>query len=177
MSVAETLTLPGQPGAGRVDFQGFAGDGYTAPIAEYLVDFRLAHDASGGTANLILDCDPRYTNVITWVSLVMSGLATAAEYHLSIRRGAGNDPGGPAVVGTMPLVAATLTSSNNAFLWFPPPLLFQGDGQISWLSPNVDGDTSFMRAQVYVFDINVRQTAALPYLLQNFKGAGGSTPV
>ncbi len=96
---------------------------------------------------------------------------------MALSRNAGDDSASPSIVGTMPLVAGALTSSNNNFLWFPPPMLYGGEGLLSWTGINVDGDSSFLRTQCYLFNINVRQTAALPYLLQNFKGAGGSAPV
>ncbi len=177
MSVVGTTALPAQPTLGNAAFLGFGGDGYTAPIGEYLVDARVTHDASGGTASVTVTMDPRYTNAVTWSNLIVSGAATAVEFLVSLARDAGTNEASLLVGGTMPVVAATLSTSNNSFMWFPPPMFYQGAGELNFVTPNVDGDSSFLRMQIYLFNINVRQTAALPYLLQNFPASGGSVPV
>lgn len=177
MSVVGTTALPSQPSSGNAVFQGFGGDGYTAPIGEYLVDARVAHDSGGGTASVTVTMDPRYTNAVVWANLIVSGSATAVEYLVSLARNASSNEASMLIGGTFPFVAATLSTSNNAFVWFPPPMFYQGEGEMNFVTPNVDGDSSFLRMQIYLFNINVRQTAALPYLLQNFPASGGSVPV
>ncbi len=177
MAVSADVALPAQPATGSQSIVPYGGDGAYAPLAEYLVDTRVAHDASGGNATLTITMDRRYTNALTFCVAIVSGAAAASEYLLQLARSATSNEAAISIVGTMPFVAASFATSSTQFLWYPPPMFYQTEGQLSMIVPNVDGDTSILRAQIYCFNDRVRQTTPLPYLLQNFPGAGGSTPV
>jgi len=177
MSVTADVALPAQPTTGSSSIQPYSGDGRYAPHSEYLVDTRVAHDATGGTANLTVTMDPRYTSVVTWSSLMVAGSATAKDFVVSLARNAASNEASPAIIGAMPLVASSVTSSNNIFLWYPPPLFYQREGVLSFTVDNVDSETSFIRCQIYNFHSDVRQSTLLPFLLANFPASGGSVPV
>ncbi len=178
MSVSATTNLPGQPPVGTTAFDTFVGTGFMAPLGEYFVDNSLTMDASGGTASVTINMDPRYTNVCAFINLHIVGSATAVEYVITLLNAGGI--GGPTtvtVVGRTTLIDTSRTSLNNTLLWYPPALWFQQAGQIIVTVDNVDGDQIRVKTQILVFDSDVRNKVPLNILMLNLPAQGATTPV
>ncbi len=165
MAVSGTVALPAQPASGSTDYVPLGGDGKSAPIAYYIVNVEVAGDASGGTATTRIDFDTRYTSVVTWLNFIVDTAAAAPDFLMFTHVGTPATQTAPAIVSTAPFVATTITSANAAFLWYPPPILYSQRGNASAVSLNVGvNETYGLRAQIYVFDADVAQLAALEWL-------------
>lgn len=176
MSVALTTNLPAQPTQGITNFVPLGGDGKSAPLGCYFVRAEVDGDASGGGVNLTVNMDVRYTNLVAYVNPVINVDAAAGDF--AIRIGDSDQVARAAVVGTIPHVATTVVGDNAAFLWFPPPLYFQGGGTASFFCPNVGVlETYKLFLEIYVFDINVLRLQALPMLQLNVPGVSAPAAV
>lgn len=178
MSVAITVALPNQPATGAVVWTPLGGDGRTAPLGCWLINFQIQGDASGGTATLSIVADPRYTNLFAWANPTVSSAAGAPDMLIVIQESGTSGAASPVVVGTMPQIATTVSTTNAAFLWYPPPMYFQGLGELVFITDNVGvGETYIMRAQCYAFDIDAPQLTALPWLQMNVPGVSAPAAI
>lgn len=175
MSVASLTTLPGQPPSGTSRFQPLGGNGKQAPHSCYVVESDLVGDAGAGVASVQIQFDERYTNLLAWANCRIAVDAGAGDFALSLGH-TSTDPEVVQVVGTIPQVATSVITSNAAFLWYPAPLYFRGDGFIQFRLPNVAAtETYTLAVQIYCFDIDVVQLAPLGILQWNVPGV--SAPV
>ncbi len=141
MSVSSEITLPAQPGVGRVDWVPLGGDGVTAPQGYYDIDVQLVGDASGGTASIVVNFDIRYTSLISFVNAKIEADTAAGEFSLDLERSAGIS-GGVHVVGTFPGITEGVVLVNSAYLWYPPPIFYAGDGRARFFCVNVDATST-----------------------------------
>ncbi len=177
MSVSSSVTLPNQPAAGASVYTPLGGDGYTAPHACYLAQIIVAGDASGGTVLLEIQGDPRFTNVVAWINPLTITAAAAGEFQITLVEHATSTLPPVAIVGTFPHVAVGF-GGNQAFLWYPPPLYFRGQGRIQLAQINVGvGESYRLRAQIYCFKIDVLQTTPLPILQMNVPGVSAPAAI
>lgn len=178
MSVASTIALPAQPTTGASVYTPLGGDGQTAPLGCYLVNFQIAGDASGGTATLTITADPRYTNLFAWLNPTVSSAAGAGDFLIVVQESGTSGAASPVVVGTFPQIATTVSTTNATFLWYPPPMYYQGLGEAVYITDNVGvGETYIMRAQIYLFDIDAPQITPLPYLQLNVPGVSAPAAI
>lgn len=177
MSVAVVTSLPTQPASGVSEFLPLGGDGLVAPIGCYLVNTQIVGDAGGGTATVTLNLDPRYTNLVAWVNLVVSSAAAAPEFHCRIEAVADTPPPNVVICGTLPFVAA-FTSPNAAFLWYPPPVYWIQNGSIRFTTDNVDATETYeLVAQIYCFHPEVTRVTPLPVLQWNVPGVSAPAAI
>lgn len=173
MSVSATLNLPDQPAVGNVVFQPLGGNGTTAPLGSYLAEIGVVGDASGGNATVVLNGDPRYTNMFGWVNLVIAVDAAASEFVASILRDINSLEPPPRIVGTLPHVATTTSGVNAGLLWYPPAMLFDKNGTALFVTANVAvTETYSIRAQIFCFNDNVERLAAFQWLAMTTPGTG-----
>jgi len=179
MSVIEAVTLPAQSVIGSTEFIPLGGDGKSAPLGCYFVTASIVGDASGGTAAVTIACDDRYTNLFAYLNGTISGDAAAGDFHMRLQGPTGVNGGmAPSIVGTIPQVATTVIPDNAAFLWFPPPVYFQGSGFGVFQCPNVDANETYhLQVEVLVFDIDVRRLAPLPWLMLNVPGVSAPASI
>lgn len=178
MAVAITVTLPAQPAAGRTVFQPLGGDGKSAPLGCYFVTAEVDGDASGGNAVITIRMDDRYTNLVPYLNLGIQADAAAGDFMMRVHASdANSDPPRVQIVGTIPQIA-TAVSDNGQFLWYPPPIFFQGNGIAVASAPNVGvGETYKLQVEVLVFDIDVRRLAPLPWLMLNVPGVSAPAAI
>lgn len=176
MSVSSVTTLPGQPPDGDgVVFSPLGGDGRSAPLGQYELGIELDGDASGGNATIQLNMDPRYTSLISYISIWSFADAAAGEFMCQILDLSVTLPN-LRIVGTLPHVAESFTSRNGGFLWYPPPIWLAGTGAVLAVQPNVDATEDYgLSASIYVFDRNVRQLSAVQWL--NMTRVGVNSPI
>lgn len=179
MSVIVAMTLPGQPILGSSVYLALGGDGRVAPMGCYFVRLEVAGDASGGNAIVTINLDERYTNLVAYANALIAVDAAAGDFSILVQEaGAAPGPGAPHIVGTIPQIATGVTTDNASFLWYPPPVYFQGGGQVTVSYPNVGvGETYKLQIEVYVFDINVRRITPLPVLQMNVPGVSAPAAV
>lgn len=166
MSVSSFVTLPAQPASGQSKFIPLGGDGSTSPLGCYLVELDLAGDAGGGTHLNGIIGDPRYTNLFAFGNAKVTSAAAAPDFLITLSdfsSGTQNQEPEISVVGSMP---QTATGAPNAtFLWYPPPIYYQGVGVMQFIGPNVDvTETYTLYCEVYCFDINVKRLYPLNLL-------------
>ncbi len=141
------------------------GDGVTAPLGYYDVDTRVVGDASGGTAQLAVLFDPRYTNLCAWVNIGILADTAAGDFALQLLPVVG--VAGLTIVGTIPGVAESFTSQNSAYLWYPPPVFYAGEGVTRAFFPNVDAtETYSLTTQIFMYDRDVRNRMNMTWLHQ-----------
>lgn len=171
MAVSSSVTLPGQPSAGAVDYIPLGGDGFTAPFAAWSVE---AHsdtgDATGGAAILGVVMDTRYCSLVAFVSISIAQ-ATAADADLRIQLvGTNTTEQSDNVI--MPSISATVATRTAGVTWRPTPQILPG-GQseaanlprISARMLNVDTDVYELSALIYLFNIRVRELTPMGPLL------------
>lgn len=162
MSVSESIVLPAQPSSGKVVDQGLAGSGYWSPHSETQIRIILAGDASGGTASMTFQWDPRWTSMLQWVSFGASGISADVVATISYRITANLGCG-----GTVTAVAPPTTGFNAQAVWCPPPQLASvptiGGTQpnLRIVCDNTDGDTFQLDASLLNFAKDVRNI--VPY--------------
>jgi len=167
VAIAEALTLPNQPGVGEVTYITLGGDGYVAPFAAYAIDnWTVTADASGGLAVYTMTMDRRFVALISYICFQgLQGVVADVGLRYIIR----GNPGAPTIARALLLdslpATAVVVSLNDVYV--PPPVLLPG-GQTATIvaqTDNVDGDTYFLSALVYLFNIDVRQKASTGPLL------------
>lgn len=177
MAVTTTVTLPAQPAQGVMTYVPLGGDGRSAPLGCYFVRAEIDGDAGGGNATCIINFDERYTNLVAYANYVIQADAAAGDFVIRLSKSS-NISALTNVVGTIPQVAGTTATDNAAFLWYPPPIYFQGDGSCVAIAPNVGvNETYKLTAEVYVFDIDVRRLTPLPILQLNVPGVSAPAAV
>ncbi len=177
MSVITTVTLPAQPTIGQSVYTPLGGNGYSAPHGCYMVESSVVGDASGGTGTVQIQGDARYVNLFAFINAKIAADAAAGDFQLSLEQTSGSAEPNVHVVGTIPQVATTF-SLNAAFLWYPPPIYFKGQGIATAAFPNVGvGETYRMAVQVYLFRIDVLQATPLPILQWNVPGVSAPAAV
>lgn len=155
------------------------GDGITAPHGCYLVAVTVAGDASGGVATLRVVGDTRFTNLAAWMNVRATSAAVAGDFVMTTEDAVGTLESAPFIVGTLPHVDPTLFPGlNAAFLWYPPPVYFQGSGNFQVSTENVDAtETYTLGCQIYCFNIDVVQRTPLPILQWNVPGVSAPAAI
>lgn len=178
VAVTSNVILPAQPTTGRSVYTPLGGDGITAPHGCYLVQSSIVGDASAGLATLTIQGDARWTNLVAWVNLKTAAAAGANDFAILIEDVAGSTVPAEFICGSMPQVAAALFGTNSAFLWFPAPIYNKGTGRITAQQTNVGvGETYFVAAQIYCFNIDVAQRTPLPILQWNVPGVSAPAAI
>ncbi len=178
MAVAEAVVIPAQPTTGRTVYTPLGGNGVSAPHSCYLVQLAVTGDASAGLSTLSIQGDARFTNLFAWINPKTGASAGANDFALLLEETAGSTVPASFICGTMPQVAAATFGTNASFLWYPPPVYFKGNGRIQAQQPNVGaGETYFLAAQIYCFNIDVAQRTPLPLLQWNVPGVSAPAAV
>lgn len=165
MSVVSTVTLPAQPTVGSTRWVPLGGDGVTAPLGYFDVNSRVVGDAGAGTAQLAVHFDPRYTSLCAWANIAV--LADTAAGNFAIQLLPNLTSSGLIVVGTLPGVAEAFTSTNSAYLWYPPPVFHAGNGVVRVFFPNVDATETYeLTTQIFAYDRDVRNRMNMTWLHQ-----------
>lgn len=177
MAVTATIQLPNQPAVGGAEFLPLGGDGTTAPLGCYLVTIGVVGDAGGGNANLAINLDRRYTNLIAWANPQVAVATAAPIMQLGIRATGGvTGTGDPTIVGTMPHDHAVFANPTSSFLWYPPPIYYVQRGSVHFTTANIAAtETYTLVAQIYCFHPEVTRITPLSWLQQNVPGV--SAPV
>lgn len=175
MAVGDVITLPAQPVAGDgVLYSPLGGDGRSAPLAVYDIGIQVVGDAGGGNAVVTVNFDPRYTSLVAWVAPFVAADTAATEFFVQLVDTVLFTPN-LRIVGTMPFVTEGFSARNSSYLWFPPPMWFNGNGQLNANFVNVDATETYgMNCSIYVFDRNVRQIQAAQWL--NMTKIGVNSP-
>lgn len=173
MAVENAFTLPNQPLEsvfGTSTYVALGGDGLTSPKGAYSIrGARIGGDVSGGLASINCTMDERFTSLVQYVTAQAGGVTTSTEIKMVITS---NSQASVIDWGT-DLVFTAIGATNCGHTWNPPPILLPGNEvsriEMDW--PNVDGDTFFMDALIYLFDIDVRQRTPIGPLLWARGGA------
>jgi len=161
-----------------MDFIPLGGDGKVAPSGCYFVRLEVDGDASGGNATLTINLDPRYTNLVAYVNLLIQVDAAAGDFLLGTFTGTGQAAAAPQVVGTIPQVATAVNSNNGMFLWYPPPVFYQQEGQVFAAMPNVSATETYkLAAEIFIFDPDIRRLTPLPFLMMNVPGVSAPAAI
>jgi len=168
MSVAATLTLPGQPASGTVVRTPLGGDGKTSPISADSFTVNLASDASAGSNSILVHTDPRFSCLTAHLQIRVASLAANINFQLMCA---------PTVTGLMQITGTIvdigLTGVNPGVLWCPPGHIGSTDvtpssGTAMFLLAtieNTDTETLTFNALVFNFVKDVQQITPLPVLL------------
>ncbi len=161
-----------------MEYVPLGGDGRSAPMGCYFCRAEIAGDASGGNASIIINYDTRYTNLTAYLNLMIAVDAAAGDFLLGTFTGQGASAAQPQIVGTIPQVATAVNTNNGTFLWYPPPVFYQQEGQAFAVVPNVGvGETYKLAIEVLVFDPDVRRLTPLPLLMLNVPGVSAPAAI
>ncbi len=161
MAVAETLNLPAQPTTGSSFQRPLGGNGWTAPASVYEIGMSLAGDVTGGNSDMIINFDPRYIGIVTYIELRRNVSAGALEMRLSlIARGAALGPQAEAAFNAVPEIDM---DSINYCSWNPPPI--PSFDSLGARTPNTDGTTGTLFMFLYNFNIRVLEKIPLNIIL------------
>lgn len=159
--------MPAQPSSGIVDRVPLGGDGFEAPMAAYSIkNFLLTGDASSGRIEHIIQMDPRFCGLCSFMTLTIAqGTSADADFRLTITGGRtpGMDSSGLATA-----VASLVDSIEISRTWSPPAMVLPGgpeDAIVRSRVLNVDGDVVRLDALVYLFDLTVREKTPMGPLL------------
>jgi len=139
----------------------------TAPFAATIVrGMAQTMDASGGNANLVVNLDPRFCSLISFVTVQLQQ-ATSADADVVMEIAGATIP---TIIDSRVVVAvASLVSTQEIAVTFaPPPIVIPGGGEAPGLKVtalNVTNDVIFLDAQIYLFNIRVRELMPMGPLL------------
>lgn len=162
--MTSTVTLPAQPTIGTTHYVPLGGDGLSAPFAAQTVRaMQVEHDASGGTATAVINLDPRFCGLVSFMTIQIAQAINAdADVSLTVT-------GSTTPSQVLRVVQPSGTDFEIGRTWTPNPIILPGGnqeaGQLRFACDNVDGDDSFLDVWVYLFNINVRQLTAMGPLL------------
>ncbi len=171
MSVAETITLPGQPASGVVHRTPLGGDGFAAPMAAYIVDnMELTGAAGSGNITATILMDERFCSLVAYATV---SITQATDQNMGVRYRLDTSLASSPVATQVQSRFLTAGSSNTSpatinDVWVPVPVILPGDGGgglLSVGSVNFDTDLFRVSALIYLFDINVRQVMPMGPLL------------
>ncbi len=167
MSVSATLQLPSQPTLGELTYTPLGGDGLLAPFAAHVVNgFRVVGDASGGNATLEVLLDTRFCHIVAFVATQITQ-ATSADADVRYSSGS-SDRAATQVHGiVVPALSALINAATIANTWNPAPQVLSGldAPNIRLGFVNVDTDTYFLEALIYLFRLDVREKTPMGPLL------------
>ncbi len=164
MAVASTVQLPAQPTTGLTETIPLGGNGFSAPHSIVAVELELANDASGGLSSLVINMDPRYTSLVSYITHTTTS-AAADPHRCQI-----------AVFNTDCDLWAdqpdTVVFNGSAVGAAKPPgmLLKVVPGQTpritaTWV--NVDTETNIVNCRIYQFDRQMIHTVPVWLAMQN----------
>lgn len=171
MAVTTTFTPPAQPTTGTLTYVPLGGDGYTAPQAAYAVlNHAVVGDATGGAATVLIEMDPRFCSLVSFVSFaVLQATSADIDYRLTV----GISTGGTQIPahqesGVVVAISSTVSNAEINKTSAVAPMMLPGAGQAGRISLsflNVDTDTYRVSALIYLFNIRVRETTPMGPLL------------
>lgn len=170
MSVTQTVTLPDQPVAGGVVHRTpLGGDGYTAPMASYIVDnMLLTSSATGGASTIQINMDERFCSLVAYLTLSVSQ-AIQADIEVRYRLDTSSVSSPVATqVQNRDLPTITWHTAEINDIWTPVPNIIPGDGSgglVSAAIENLDTDAMRVSALIYLFNIRVREVMPMGPLL------------
>jgi hypothetical protein len=155
-----------------VSYVPLGGNGYTAPFAAYNVQgWTQTGDASAGNVEFILQPDPRFCSLFTFMTVNIEQVAPASAAFRNTLGGLRQASQGEA--GSEVAVALLISDVTVEHTWVPVPVIMPGGNTPAGQTPiafrsqwkNVDVDEFQFNAMVYIFNINVRETTPMGPLL------------
>ncbi len=169
MAVVSSVQLPSQPAVGAVVLEPLGGNGFDSPHSLYRINITLTSDASGGSSDIYVRFDTRYTQVVGSAILNVSSGPGTIEGNLQILVGSAFVAQARA---SMLLSAAGALGTTNSMHWTPEPYAIVADANSSALAvphlrstiDNVDTEAHFLYAVIYNFDRSARHRVPLTRL-------------
>lgn len=164
ISVTVTLQLPEQPVLGTSQYIPLGGDGLSAPFAAHTVRaLQVEHDASGGTAVQVINLDPRFCGLVSFMTgQIAQAINADADMSFTVT-------GNVTPSSVLRIVQPAGTDFEVARTWEPPPIILPGGAtagsQLRLAVDNVDGDDSFLDVWIYLFNIRARELTPMGPLL------------
>lgn len=169
MSVAETITLPGQPTDGLNIFVPLGGDGFIAPHSCYELEATLDGDASGGTNVIYINLDSRFQSLVSLISIHVSGAAANVAFEAQFATQHGKIPAKYWKINGDAEFSAVFSKAQAQ--WMPTPVF--GSTRIAAAISNTGvGLNLKLAALVYNFDRRASETVPLTQLLASIPSAG-----
>lgn len=171
MAVATTLNLPEQPAVGLVSYVPLGGDGWTAPHSVFEVSVASVGTASGGNNVVLVNFDPRWQSVVTYMRCTNSSASTTLEMFMELLQ-VHNQPQLSAFANAVPV--ASIAGTVNLMTWAPPPI--PGMRRARMTTTNTNGDDLLFQFYLYNFNINVLQKVPLNLILASLPRAESVSP-
>lgn len=153
---------------GSVRYIPLGGDGFSSPFAAYSVDgHQVVGDASGGSATLRVEMDPRFCS-LTAFSVLQVQQATPADIGVRMGLNGGSYPGQNNTVVMTNIGAVSIVSVSHTFV--PVPVVMPGGANDAVIALgaailNVLADILTFNAMIYLFDIRARELTPMGPLL------------
>ncbi len=168
-AVTTTLTLPGQPAAGTVEYVPLGGDGFYSPIAAYsLANIGATGAVGGGALTVRVNMDTRYCSLISYVSI---GLVQATPADVEVRFTIADTKARvPRLVeqGDVTFVDSDISVATIAKTWNPPATVLPGGTIAPFVQlvvVNIDADIMNLDALIYLFNVRARELTPMGPLL------------
>jgi len=146
------------------------GNGFHAPIAAYEVSgFAITGDGSGGSLQGQINTDPRFTTLLSFVTMsIQQGTSADADVSFLLSGNAGFVPT-QAESGPVVAVASLVDAGEIRKTWTPTPVILPGgngaNAHVRCNVLNVTGDVLGLSALFYIFDIRARELTPMGPLL------------
>ncbi len=169
MSVQVALQLPDQPASGAAVLQPLGGNGFTAPHSVTRVRVLSVSDASGGSNNIFVRFDPRYSCLLASLTLHTDSGAVAIATNVSLTD---QFEARTQIRKSVDLIPVSGLSSTNVLTWTPEPIIMVADANVLATQPpviratigNNDTETLTMFVSIYNFDRRARELVPLNIL-------------
>jgi len=168
VTAALSWTLPAQPATGSAVFIPLAGSGRPGPLGYYQINASLDDAATTGYNSIQCFFDLRYCHVVSHIA-VDKTQATVANAVWNARV----TPTQAWMVDLVGYDDLTNIDPQISDVRVPELEIVDGDGTTyiqSIIEENAIGDTHTMKAVIYVFDKNIRNTVPLQLILSSLGG-------
>ncbi len=170
-SVSDSVQMPEQPTSGNTHIQPLGGNGATDPHSRTFTAITLASAAGGGTNLLVVRLDPRFTQLVAFVGVSVSG-GVAATITGRVELDCGGFEQWLQSL-SIPLADTGSTGNEHNAIWTPPNVLCSAEPntdssaapRVRVIIPNVDGESLTLRVVCYNFDKRARERTPIGLLM------------
>lgn len=153
MTVTQSVQLPDQPTIGTVSLLPLAGDGYSAPHSYFVVDIDSVQDASGGSAIINVEADPRFASYCAMCEVEDTD-TTPKKFQIIIR-----PPNGPSFSADK--ISTDAISGAQVLMFMPPPLFPINH----WEMRTANVDTFTFSGKMWILNWRIDAPTRVPFPL------------
>lgn len=168
MTVEYSVSMNQQPADGGIEIHPLGGDGITSPSSIYHCRVASLGDASAGYNRIRLGLDPRFTQLVTLMTVEVTGVAADVNVDMKIVESVDSLLANRATLKYLPINSQTVDCRAS---WAPIPFLMATSSSdpteyphIQVVTDNVNLSRIRLYAHVYNFDRRARELTPIDIL-------------